>query len=441
MRFYAAQISLALAHLHGSNVVYRDLKPENVLLDQHGNIKLTDFGLSKRVKSFALGTMESSTLTFCGTPEYLSPEMIMHRRSGTGYSKEVDWWALGIVCFELLTGWPPFYDRDFNKMCEKILYKPLIFPTKKYNLTKDAESLIKGLLTRDFPRRMFFEDEDDPDALAVQTPQKLIASQKEGTVNQGSSGTSSSSSSHRPADGDLGGRSGKYSFTPGRNIKHHFFFLDIDWAALNCGQIVPPFLPPMGRDVFDTRNFEKDFTKLPARDSPVTSVAEKKPATNTTSAGGSANLTPSSSSTSTSSSPVLAHSTAANSADAFAGFSFSGAHVPNDALAAGPSSHQSIVSIAHNSISTKAISKPISKTNSNSSNKINISINPAASNDASNDNNTTTTTTTSSSKHSALDNNLHLHGEILGDNEEKTIMAADADADADATCFNVTAST
>lgn len=111
MRFYSAQIALALDHLHRHMVIYRDLKPENVLLDSSGNVKLTDFGLSKKVTSFALGTAESSAATFCGTPEYLSPEMILHRKSGCGYGKEVDYWSLGIVCFELLTGWPPYYDR------------------------------------------------------------------------------------------------------------------------------------------------------------------------------------------------------------------------------------------------------------------------------------------------------------------------------------------
>lgn len=96
VRFYAAQITSAFAHLHEHFIIYRDLKPENILLDRFGNIKLTDFGLAKKVTSFALGTMSSSTATFCGTPEYLSPEMILHRKSAAGYGSEVDWWALGM---------------------------------------------------------------------------------------------------------------------------------------------------------------------------------------------------------------------------------------------------------------------------------------------------------------------------------------------------------
>lgn len=238
MRFYSAQISLALAFLHDNFIIYRDLKPENVLLDQNGNVKLTDFGLSKKVSSFSLGTMESSTATFCGTPEYLSPEMILHRRNGTGYGKEVDWWSLGIVCFELLTGWPPFYDRDFNKMCEKILYKPLVFPVKKYNFTKDVEDLIRNLLHRDPNRRLYFK-KGDPNEVQSEKPS----------------------------------RSGKVL---SQNLRSHAFYAGTDWSGLEKGLVIPPFRPPVGRDVSDTRNFDKEFTKLAIKDSPPVSISESE---------------------------------------------------------------------------------------------------------------------------------------------------------------------
>jgi serine/threonine protein kinase len=80
MSLYCAQISLALAHLHAHLVIYRDLKSENILLDRFGHVKLIDFGLAKKVSSYDLSTVESSKATFCGTPEYLSPEMIIHRK-------------------------------------------------------------------------------------------------------------------------------------------------------------------------------------------------------------------------------------------------------------------------------------------------------------------------------------------------------------------------
>lgn len=247
MRFYSSQISLALAHLHQHLIIYRDLKPENVLLDQNGNVKLTDFGLSKKVRSFALGTIEASTATFCGTPEYLSPEMILHRRNGSGYGKEVDWWSLGIVCFELLTGWPPFYDRDFNKMCEKILYKPLIFPAKKYNFTKDAEDLIRNLLHRDPNRRLFFK--------------RLLHD-------------GSSESSEGGQHGGGGGHRGSHKHANARNLSLHPFYAGTDWSALEKGHVIPPFRPPVGRDVSDTRNFDKEFTKLAIKDSPPASLSD-----------------------------------------------------------------------------------------------------------------------------------------------------------------------
>lgn len=209
MKFYSIQISLALQHLHASKVVYRDLKPENLLLDRDGNCKLTDFGLSKMNHS-----EKDSKSTFCGTPEYLSPEMITHRNRGSGYGFEIDWWALGIVCFELLTGWPPFFDRDFQRMCEKILNRPLGFPTK-YNVSPDAQNFIKSLLQRQPSNRL-------------------------GCGRKGFAG-----------------------------LKNHSFYHDTNWEYMLEGKPTPPYMPTIGRDPDDTRNFDKEFTKLDAEMTPV----------------------------------------------------------------------------------------------------------------------------------------------------------------------------
>ncbi|KAH8827585.1 kinase-like domain-containing protein [Flagelloscypha sp. PMI_526] len=141
-RFYAAELLCALEHLHGFNVVYRDLKPENILLDYTGHIALCDFGLCK------LNMSETEkTNTFCGTPEYIAPELL----ESQGYTKTVDWWTLGVLLYEMMTGLPPFYDENVNTMYQRILTDPLTFPP---DMPSDAKSVMTGLLIRDPSRRL-----------------------------------------------------------------------------------------------------------------------------------------------------------------------------------------------------------------------------------------------------------------------------------------------
>jgi len=141
VRLYAAEIGLGLGHLHGL-MIYRDLNPENVLLDEVGHICLTDFGLSKESVS-----TPTAARTFCGTPEYLAPEILQ----GIGHGKAVDWWSLGTLIFEMLTGLPPFYSRNVNHMYEKILKAELRCPSY---LPADVKGLIEGLLIRDPTKRL-----------------------------------------------------------------------------------------------------------------------------------------------------------------------------------------------------------------------------------------------------------------------------------------------
>ncbi|TEB39875.1 Pkinase-domain-containing protein [Coprinellus micaceus] len=131
-RFYSAELLLALEHLHELDVVYRDLKPENILLDYNGHIALCDFGLCK------LNMKENEkTNTFCGTPEYLAPEIL----SGNGYNKTIDWWTLGVLLYEMIHGLPPFYDENTDKNFGD-------------EFSGDAISILTSLLSRDPSKRL-----------------------------------------------------------------------------------------------------------------------------------------------------------------------------------------------------------------------------------------------------------------------------------------------
>ncbi|GET87820.1 protein kinase A catalytic subunit [Leishmania tarentolae] len=138
-KFYCAEVILAFDYLHRKAIVYRDLKPENILLDHDGNIKITDFGFAKRVTE--------RTFTLCGTPEYLAPEIIQSK----GHNKAVDWWALGVLLYEMLVGYPPFFDDSPMKIYEKILVGKVLFPRW---IDSKARDLIKGLLCLDPTKRL-----------------------------------------------------------------------------------------------------------------------------------------------------------------------------------------------------------------------------------------------------------------------------------------------
>uniref|UniRef100_A0A8B9JPC9 Serine/threonine-protein kinase Sgk1 n=1 Tax=Astyanax mexicanus TaxID=7994 RepID=A0A8B9JPC9_ASTMX len=146
-KFYIAEMASALGYLHSLNIVYRDLKPENILLDFQGHIVLTDFGLCKEGISQA-----DTTTTFCGTPEYLAPEVLRKQP----YDNTVDWWCLGSVLYEMLYGLPPFYSRDTHEMYENILHKEL---PMRPGASTTAWSILQGLLEKDNTRRLGYRDD------------------------------------------------------------------------------------------------------------------------------------------------------------------------------------------------------------------------------------------------------------------------------------------
>lgn len=135
---YAAQVTLIFEHLHSKNIVYRDLKPENLLIDQKGFLKLTDFGFAKII--------EGRTYTLCGTPEYLAPEILLQK----GHGKPVDWWCLGILIYEMLVGIDPFSDDEPMAVYQNILRGKVKFPS---TFDVDAKSLVKHLLVADLAKR------------------------------------------------------------------------------------------------------------------------------------------------------------------------------------------------------------------------------------------------------------------------------------------------
>ncbi|KAF4444566.1 AGC PKA kinase [Fusarium acutatum] len=139
-KFYAAEVTLALEYLHSKNIIYRDLKPENLLLDRHGHLKITDFGFAKRVPD--------KTWTLCGTPDYLAPEVV----SNKGYNKSVDWWSLGILIYEMLCGYTPFWDSGSPmKIYENILKGKVKYPAY---VNADAQNLLERLITADLTKRL-----------------------------------------------------------------------------------------------------------------------------------------------------------------------------------------------------------------------------------------------------------------------------------------------
>jgi len=199
VKFYVAQISSALAHLHSADIIYRDLKPENILLDAEGNVRITDFGLSKEL------TTDDTTNTFCGTPEYISPELL----KGVGHGYAVDWWSLGTLMYEMLVGLPPFYSENTNLMYQKILSSELVFPSF---VSKEAQSILSGLLTRDTEKRL------------------------------GSGPTGS------------------------EDIKKHPFFNGIDWAKLERKEYEAPFKPNV-KNERDISQIDQVFTSEKPQDS------------------------------------------------------------------------------------------------------------------------------------------------------------------------------
>uniref|UniRef100_A0A0E0KDC7 non-specific serine/threonine protein kinase n=1 Tax=Oryza punctata TaxID=4537 RepID=A0A0E0KDC7_ORYPU len=202
-RVYTAEIVSAVAHLHANGIMHRDLKPENILLDADGHAMLTDFGLAKE---FDENTRSNS---MCGTVEYMAPEIVQ----GRGHDKAADWWSVGILLFEMLTGKPPFVGGNRDKVQQKIVKEKIKLPAY---LSSEVHSLLKGLLHKEAGRRL-------------------------GCGPGGSN-----------------------------EIKNHKWFKSVNWKKLDSRQIQPSFRPNVAGKTC-IANFDECWTSMPVLDSPVAS--------------------------------------------------------------------------------------------------------------------------------------------------------------------------
>lgn len=204
-QFYAAEVCLALKYFHENGVVYRDLKLDNIMLTLDGHIKIADYGLCKEDMWYG-----STTSTFCGTPEFMAPEILLDKK----YGRAVDWWAFGVLIYQMLLQQSPFRGEDEDEIYDAILADEPLYPI---HMPRDSVSILQKLLTR------------EPDQRLGSGP------------------------------------------TDAQEVMSQPFFRNINWDDIYHKRVQPPFLPTI-KSATDTSNFDSEFTSVTPVLTPVQSV-------------------------------------------------------------------------------------------------------------------------------------------------------------------------
>ena len=209
-QFYAAEVCLALKYFHENGVVYRDLKLDNILLTLDGHLKIADYGLCKKDMYYG-----STTSTFCGTPEFMAPEILLDKK----YGRAVDWWAFGVLIYQMLLQQSPFRGEDEDEIYDAILADEPLYPI---HMPRDSVSILQKLLTR------------EPDQRLGSGP------------------------------------------TDAQEVMTHAFFRNVNWDDIQNKRVPAPFLPQI-KNATDTSNFDQEFTSVTPVLTPVHSGMLRRP--------------------------------------------------------------------------------------------------------------------------------------------------------------------
>ncbi|KAJ2610067.1 Serine/threonine kinase, partial [Coemansia sp. RSA 1804] len=207
-KFFACEVLLGLAYFHKAGIIYRDLKLDNIMLDNEGHVKIADYGLCKENMGYG-----QTTITFCGTPEFMAPEIVLEQR----YGRAVDWWAFGVLIYEMILGTSPFHGEDENEIFDSILEDEILYPVR---MSRDSVFVCQALLERDPSKRLGAGPNDAED------------------------------------------------------IMKHSFFAGINWDDVLNKRIPPPYVPEI-RGRYDVSNFDPEFTNERPGLTPTNTIVDK----------------------------------------------------------------------------------------------------------------------------------------------------------------------